>query len=171
MIKLLASGLVICACGLIGMTVASGFARRPAQLRLMQSTLRMLETEISYGATPLPEAFKKIGRAVDPPIAAFYTEVGSHLSRASGCTASEAWEAGLRLLEAESALRAEELSILKTFGQNLGSSDRDEQQKNIRLAMEQLKIESEKAEAERKQERMWRYLGFLAGIFLTLVIY
>ena len=171
MIRLLASSLVIVACGLIGMTVATNFARRPSQLRLIQSALRMLETEIAYGATPLPEALDKIGRACDPPVSVFCQAVRGNLSRATGCTASEAWDAGLRVLAAESALKPGEMDILRVFGRGLGSSDRADQQKNIRLTMEQLKIEEEKAEGERKQERMWRYLGFLVGLFVILVIY
>jgi stage III sporulation protein AB len=170
-IKLLASGLVVFACGLIGMTIATGFARRPGQLRMMQSALRLLETEIAYGATPLPEALEKIGRACDPPVSTFFTEVRRTLSRATGCTAAEAWEAGLQELRAESAFKPDELAVLRSFGLGLGSSDRHEQQKNIRLAMEQLKIEEEKAESERKQEQMWRYLGFLVGLVVILVVY
>jgi len=63
--------LIIMAGWAIGFTIAKKFRQRPLQLRAFQSSLLMLQTEISYTATPLPEALSRVARRCEPPIQDF----------------------------------------------------------------------------------------------------
>ena len=61
--------------------------------------------------------------------------------------------------------------MLVSFGRMLGVSDCEGQIKNIRLAIEQLKIQEQKAEIDRgKNEVMYKRLGFLGGLALALLL-
>lgn len=168
--KLIASGLVIFASSMTGFSVARSYRERPRHLRAMQSVLQGLATEISYGATPLPEAFAHLGRTSQRPVADLFFAAEETL-RQPGSTANEAWQRGLERLAAGSALLKSDLSILSQLGSQLGLSDRQDQERHLLLAVQQLAREESRAEeARQSNERMWRYLGVLSGILLVIVL-
>ncbi|NPV28527.1 MAG: stage III sporulation protein AB [Firmicutes bacterium] len=169
-LKLAGAFLVVSAAGLAGMHVASFFWLRPQQLRALQAALQMLDTEIMYAATPLPAALKKIGQAAEPPVGAIFFAAGELLGTPRGCTAAEAWRQALLQEWEKTALNKEDFAILRSFGEGLGVSDREEQHKNIALTSLHLRREEERAERDRdKNVRLWRYGGFLAGIGIVLL--
>jgi len=60
MLKIAGCLLIISAGSFAGISLARNYARRPGELRNMITALQMLETEISYTATPLPEALTRM---------------------------------------------------------------------------------------------------------------
>ncbi|MGI6225447.1 MAG: stage III sporulation protein AB, partial [Peptococcales bacterium] len=71
----------------------------------------------------------------------------------------------------ESALLPEDLDVLLLFGQSLGGSDREEQEKNLRLVKEQLSTLERKAEElKAKNKKLWQYLGFSMGAVIALIL-
>ncbi len=168
--KLLGIFLVIGAAGLAGVHIASYYSLRPRQLQALQVALQMLDTEIMYGATPLPAALKKIGQAAEPPVNTIFLTAGGLLGTPQGYTAAEAWRKSLLQEWKKTVLRKEDFAILRGFGEGLGISDREEQHKNITLASLHLRQEEEKARREQeKNERLWRYGGFLLGMSIVLL--
>lgn len=132
----------------------------------------MLETEIAYGATPLPEALSRLGDRMEEPVGRFLASVAALLADGQGRTAGEAWQAGLETLRDGSALVEADLDILTQFGFGLGVSDSSDQVRNLRLAQEQLRAEERRAEEDRtRNEKLWRTLGFLSGIVVVLIIF
>lgn len=169
--SLLGAVMIIGSAGLAGMLRASYFSRRPQELRLLQEALQMLDTEIMYAATPLPDALLKIGRAGEGVIARIFTCAGEALVRERGIAPAEAWKRALRENWQLTALSKEDRAILSAFGERLGISDREEQHKNIALTSLHLRREEEKSQREReKNERLWRYGGFLLGISIVLLL-
>ncbi len=172
MMKFTGALLVIVACGLLGNDVARGYAQRPRLLRSFQTALQFLETEINYGATPLPEAFGKVAAIAEPQLAPFFLQVREKLLAPQALSFQEAWEWGLKDLGRYTVLGPRELDLLLSLGGLLGGSDRKDQVKHLLLTLQQLK-EAEAREREKSgpNERMWRYLGFLLGIMLILTFY
>ncbi|HHY36660.1 MAG TPA: stage III sporulation protein AB [Firmicutes bacterium] len=172
MLKLTGALLLILACGLLGNNVARAYAQRPRLLRSLQSALQHLETEINYGATPLPDALAAVAAAADPQIAPFFHRVRGFLLEPGGKGLEEAWTRGLEELVFFTVLNARDLEPLATLGGVLGGSDRQDQVKHLQLTREQLKgMEQQAREISGKNERMWRYLGFLFGAMLILTFY
>ncbi|MGI6574526.1 MAG: stage III sporulation protein SpoIIIAB [bacterium] len=172
MVKIIGAALIIIACGLFGNSVASAYARRPNLLRSFQTALQFLETEIDYGATPLPEALEKVAWSAGPELELFFFKVREHLLSATGYSIQEAWGIGLDDLSANSVLRTQELEVLAPLGGILGSSNREDQVKHLQLTLQQLKVAEEKTRDEaNRNEKMWRYLGFLLGAMLVLTFY
>lgn len=162
---------VVAAAGSYGVVIARGYARQPGELREAQAALSMLETEIAYGATPLTEALETVGRRCDGVLAGLFTGAAEALAARDGMTAGEAWERSLARYGARASLRPEDLAALRSLGSVLGTSDRDDQTRHLRLAAERLKILAARAEDEaRRNVRLWRYLGFLAGAAVALII-
>ncbi len=172
MIKLLGSVMVVAASGLGGIAVAGNYSRRPKELRSIRSALQMLETEISYGATHLQEALNLVAERCDKNVSLIFSGTAAVLSARTGATAAQAWEKSINSYYREAALKAQDLSILRNLGSSLGISDREDQIKHLRLAMEQISNECFKAEEEAARNvKLWSYLGFLSGFLVVIVLY
>ncbi|MGF7185828.1 stage III sporulation protein AB [Desulfitispora alkaliphila] len=171
LIKLFGSSVIIIACGLIGIIIANNYRLRPWQLKTLKGSLQMLETEMVYASTPLPEALKKISKQIDEPISSLYRVAAEKLNTGE-LPVPVAWQLGVEALKETSVLTARDYSLIESFGNYLGSTDKEEQIKHIRLMQEQLGQQENVAENEReKGEKLWKYCGFLVGIVIILLIY
>ena len=171
MLKLLGSVIIVVSCGLAGLLKARTYIRRPNELRCLQSALQILETEISYAASPLAKAFHSVAVCCEKNVASLFRSASRELLSMSGQTAGEAWNKALAVFYPQTALTQSDLSILRNFGSTLGISDREDQIKHLRLTQEQLKAETEKAEEEAgRNVKIWNYFGFFGGIVAVLIL-
>lgn len=164
--------LVVAASGLVGLAVSSNYRQRPAQLRALQAGLQLLEAQIVYLATPLPEALAWVERQLPHPVKLLYAQAAAALTGPQGLTAREAWQVGTLALGQYSALNLPELEVLAALGAGLGTSDREQQQKLLLLTREQLRSLEQQADQEQgRNEKVWRIMGFLVGAVIVLSIY
>jgi len=162
---------ILAGCGYLGFQMGDRYRRRTEILRYLQNGLNLLETEISYGSTPLPLALARIAEKMRGESRIPFMHAAKLLQENKGLTAAEAWEEGVGALVAEFPLSREEVSILVLFGHGLGCSAREEQLKNIRLAQEQLRMAEKNAEEARiKNQRMWQYMGLCSGGVIVLLL-
>lgn len=172
MYKIIGGLLVVSVSGLAGWNVAKVYARRPVELRQFISALQVLETEITYVVTPLPEALSSVAEQLDAPAKNFFEQVANELISNRGCSAREAWNNVLEHYYQESVLSRNDLSILRGLGNSIGISDREDQGKHLHLATEQLKMALVKSEdAAAKNVKLWNYLGLLGGLIVVLALY
>lgn len=170
--KIIGAVVVIIAGGMSGLTVARRYSSRPQELRSIQSALQMLETEIAYAATPLPDALEQIARRCDRSVLLLFERTCEALRSMDGCTAGEAWEKALTEFYRQSSLTGSDLAVLSSFGRSLGISDREDQVKHLHLVMEQMKLQIESAVREAEVNvKIWNYLGFLGGLLVVLIFY
>lgn len=171
-IKLLGGALVMLSSSMIGFLVANSFHYRPRLLRDLQLALSMLETEIDYGHSPLPEALENISKNVDSNVAKLFTLAKKYLTSKEGLAPNEAWERAIHDYYPDSHLAEADMEILRNFGKYLGFTDRQDQLKHIRLALTTLKQQERIAMEEKdKNEKLWKYLGVLSGIMVFLLLY
>lgn len=172
LLKLLGSLIIVITSSWIGFIIAGYYRERPKQLRDFQSALQMLQTEIIYGSTPIPEALSRIAKKTNMPVSTFFQNVKEILYNYRGYTVDEAWEIALKNLHRESSLNKTDKEILSVLGNYLGISDKQDQIKHLKLTSSYLKKQEENAEEERKKnEKMWKYLGVLTGLMIILLIY
>lgn len=170
-LKIIGGIIVIFSSGLMGIAIASKYAFRPLELRKTRILFQMLETEVIYGATPLPAAFKNISNKSDELWSKFFLTVSQKLISGSYYTLTDAWNKSLDEIMAETHLNKMDVELFKNFGTVLGCSDRADQQKHFKLLYAQMQQHEEIAEQERKKnERMYRSLGFLFGIFIFIIL-
>lgn len=163
--------MIIGAAGGLGLIVSSNYRRRVAELHWLRSGLQMLETEIIYASTPLPEALRRVSNRVAPDVGRFFAEVSSLWERSAGESARTIWLEALEKYLSSSALLAEDAEVLKALAGSLGISDKADQEKNLLLAKKQLEEQEQIAERERgRYEKLWQTLGFLMGIAIVLVM-
>ncbi|GAB6099041.1 stage III sporulation protein AB [Halanaerocella petrolearia] len=154
----------------LGFKVARQFILRASQLKQLKLGLQLLQTEISYGMTPLPQAFAKLESKLETPVALFFAQAKKGLE--SGLTAKEAWQAAVVDIIAKTALQETEEEVLLNLGTNLGQSTSDDQLRYLTLAQDHLDNIHQEAIAERKEKvKLWRYLGVLTGLFIIILIF
>ncbi|HHV17473.1 MAG TPA: stage III sporulation protein AB, partial [Thermoanaerobacterales bacterium] len=130
------------------------------------------ESEINYGHSPLPEALRSISKKCEKDVTELFAETAKNLSSRDGLTAGEAWEKSLKDFYNNSYITDNDYEILLAFGKYLGSTDKQDQIKNIRLALSNLKQqEITSIEEKQKNEKLWKYLGILSGLMIFLLLY
>lgn len=160
---------LIAGCGCLGLWFAYRIRRRPQELRECSMALALLDTEIVWGATPLPEAFGILKERTDAPWQGFFGELKERLSQ--GESAGIAWKETIIAQNNHFCLKPEDWNVIGDVGKGLGRSDRTEQHKQIELVQRQLMVIKEQAETwSGKQAKMWSYLGFLGGIAGVLIL-
>ncbi len=164
--------LVIMTCATsAGFLMANGYKKRVWELRAFQQALQVLESEILYTSTPLPQAVDKTAHSTEAPVNRIFFDVGQILEERKGYTAGEAWCTAVDRNRDILSLDCEDLQIIRSFGKNLGSIDKENQEKSFKLAKYQLKAQQAKAEEERsKNERLYKNLGFLLGAALVILL-
>lgn len=170
--KLAGGFMVVISCSMIGFIMAGYYQKRPRILRSLQASISMLETEINYGHSPLPEALRNVANKSEKEVSSLFSDTMKYISERSGFTAAEAWEKALKGFIVESSLNTVDIEILSNFGKYLGSTDIQGQIKYIKLTLNQLKQQEGMAiEEKNKNEKMWKYLGVLSGIMVFLLLY
>ena len=171
MYKVLGGLCIIGSCTYLGLRISGVYRQRTEMFRFMQNALTMLETEISYTATPLPLALERVGNRVNKTCSSLFVTAASVLQAQKGVTAGEAWAEGIAVLSGKVSVTEEERELLQVFGQGLGCSAKEEQLKQIELTRKQLSQAEKIAEEEQqKNQRMWQYLGFCLGLTIVLVL-
>ncbi|ODA41710.1 stage III sporulation protein AB [Desulfosporosinus sp. BG] len=160
---------LIAGCGSLGLWLANRIRRRPAELRECLMALALLDTEIVWGVTPLPEAFCIVKERTDLPWQEFFAELQERLQR--GESASSAWKDTISTQYKHFCLKQQDWQVIRDVGKGLGRSDSQEQHKQLELVQHQLTLMKEQAGIwSEKQAKMWTYLGFLCGIAGVLIL-
>ncbi|REE70638.1 stage III sporulation protein AB [Paenibacillus taihuensis] len=171
MVKLIGAALILFAGTMIGFVQASRFASRPNQIRQLIYALTRLETEIGYGFTPLPEAISRSAAMLQEPAAGLFRAVGRRLDEQSELTFRECWEQAAAEIWPNTAMRQPEQAALVRLGSTLGISDREDQMKHLKLAIQQLHAEEENAREDASRfSKMWKSLGVLTALLVVILI-
>lgn len=156
-------------CGCWGLWLAGRIRRRPQEMRAFLVALALLDTEIVWGSTPLPEAFGIVKERSESPWQAFFAELQTHLKK--GESAGRAWKEAISNQRPNFCLKDDDWQVIQDVGKGLGRSDRAEQHKQLELIQHQLSNMKDQAEVwAAKQAKMWSYLGFLCGIAVVLFL-
>lgn len=171
-LKLFGSILIVGSTTLIGLELASSMKKRIVLLRGLKSSLMMLQTEIQFTITPLPEALENVSYRLQGCLKEFYGYLSSRLLERNGETVSEVFMKGIQELLYKTHLKQEDMDILIHLSKSLGSSDIDGQTRTLLLGIESLNENIRKAvEFQEKNEKMYRVLGILSGLSIAIVLF
>lgn len=170
-LKIIGGLLIVSASGLMGILFSNRLSLRHKELNNLRRFMQMLETEVIYGATPLPSALRNISVKADGTLSRFFSSISDSLTDRSFYTVRDAWTYSAEKVLMESSLQRADIELIKSFGNILGSSDRDDQKKHFELFYLQLKHQEDAAQEEIKRSaKMYRSLGFLLGIAVFVVL-
>lgn len=168
--RLVGAVLVIAACGMMGLTVARSYTAQAQSIKQLLTMLQLLETEIGYSRSALPEALGRIGEQMGGMVGAFLRVVNSHIHANPGDSFSQAWSQGVRWLRG-SGLPTSVLDDLTVLGDSMGTSGVEDQRRHLQVARVRLEHAYHEAEDDKRANfRLWSYLGFGTGLLLILLI-
>lgn len=171
LIKIIGGLLIISASSLLGIIFSNRLSIRYKELSNMRTFMQMLETEVIYGATPLPVALRNISNKAEGLLSGFFLNISENLANRTYYTVREAWIDSAEAVLTQSSLKRADIEVVKGFGSILGCSDREDQKKHFQLFYFQLKHQEDAAmEDIRKSAKMYRSLGFLLGVAVFVVL-
>ena len=160
MLKLVIACALFSICSYVGFEYGEGFNRRMMQLREILKSLIILQNDILYGSTPLPEAFENFSYKVEEPIHSFINGIREKLVSGS----VESVYDGV-------AEEYRDIKILGDFFKSLGDSGVFGQERIFSLAIEGIRMNLKDAEdTAKKNVKLYRYLGVCVGGMLTIFV-
>ncbi|WP_053957119.1 stage III sporulation protein SpoIIIAB [Inediibacterium massiliense] len=170
-VKILCSIFIILSSSTIGYLYSLRYFQRLQQLKDLYISFQLLETEITYVATPLATAMQKIGNQSNQPIHQIFKNVHKILSQRMGYSVEEAWYQAIENHFNHTALTEEDREILIDFGKNLGCTDQENQTKNFKWIYLQLQKHQQNAdELKNKNGKLCKNMGVLAGLAIVIIL-
>ncbi|WP_067932947.1 stage III sporulation protein SpoIIIAB [Alicyclobacillus kakegawensis] len=171
MIREIGAALVFVACAGMGFRIARDYRDRPRHLRSLTHAMLLLQAEIEYSVTPLPQALARVAERAGPPADALLERTCAALQQAD-VSVEAAFADGIESCRSRMALTKQDWSVLREFGATLGTSDRAHQSQQFAVVLAHLnRLEQEARDSQRRNERLWQYLGVLFGLLIVILLY
>ncbi|MCL2354207.1 MAG: stage III sporulation protein AB [Defluviitaleaceae bacterium] len=168
-IRYIGGALVIGACSFLGVHIGNQGKRRNKDLLELKKSLIMLKSHLEYAIHSLPQAFYLVSERVNNPFDDFYKNMAEKLGGADA-NITAIWNEGINELK-QGHLSKDDLGGLDMLGSALGQADVASQTNAIDMLLltidENLKtLHVESA----KNSRMYRGLGVVSGLLITIVL-
>ncbi|EOC99761.1 stage III sporulation protein SpoIIIAB [Caldisalinibacter kiritimatiensis] len=171
-LKIVASLMIISSCTLIGYFLGMTYSKRVENLILLQNCIRILETEIVYSATPLPEAFNNVYLKGNKKVSYVFNDIKKYLIQNKDATVFDVFVSVSKTLSDELHLKKEDIEIILSLGRVIGNSDRLDQQKHFKMIHTQLENQCKEAEeSKKKNEKLYKNLGVMSGLAITIILF
>lgn len=139
--------------------------RRVQELASWLMAVRVLQTEMTFGALPLSRLCGSITAQTGGAAAAFWQELAARLDAGAGLAAS--WQELLESNAAGAHLLPGDTQALRDLGAGLGASGLAQQKRLLALTEERLQaLHAEAAERYRRLARLLAALGWSSGLLL-----
>lgn len=150
MLKLILSMLLMLCSLFIGQSMSLRLNRRKEALSLFLRNIHTAATKLAYSAATVYELFDEFAFEKDMPFMPQWIDLLSGY---------------------KNVLHKKDIALLKEFAQGLGSSDTKSQIKHIKLYLSLLDHQLCDAQNDiDKKSRLYRVLGFSAGVTLSLML-
>lgn len=170
-VKFIGGFLIISSTTLIGFSYGGRYSNRLNNLIYMEQCLKILETEIVYGAIPLPEALSSVYHKGNKKVSIIFEDIKNHLLENKKGDVFESFAHVINSSKDKLNFRKEDIEIILSLGRVLGSSDREDQEKNFKLILTQINVLQREAKLEKdKNEKMYKNLGVLTGIAIVIIL-
>lgn len=170
-LKLFLFLIIFSTCTSIGFFYGNKFANRYNNLMYLQQCLKILETEIIYGSTPLPEALTNVYNKGNSKVSFIFEKIKNDLLENKRSQIYESFLSVKDLLYEKLVLKKSDIEVFISLGRVLGTSDREDQQKNFILISNQISNLIVEAKAEKdKNEKLYRNLGLITGVGIIILL-
>ena len=158
-------------CSILGYMYGEKFRKRYVDLREAYKGLTLLQNEVIFNNTPLPEALDGVGGKINEPFKKLLIDVSTNLKEGLDSNVYAAFKDRYKDVEEESYLYKEDKKVLGDFLKSLGESGVYGQEKIFKLALENLKINIDEAfEISKKNTKLYRYLGMCLGAMISIFL-
>ena len=154
---------------LLGNIISKKYKNRVKELKELKVTLNIIETKIKFTQQPLTEIFKEIANNEknNKSVNIIFKEASQNMEESFG----QVWGNAISKSRTKLSLTDEDINIIEGMGKTLGTTDIEGQVKEIEIIKEFIDNQIEKAEEERKKnEKMYKMLGGIAGIGIVIIL-
>ena len=169
MLKMVGSCIVILTAAYIGAGIAGILRRRVTVLREFQTALELMEREMNYTGTAMPELLELLANRIEAPDGSFFRRCGGKLDRLDQHGFGAVWRG--ELAGSELLLKDEEREVIERLGDVLGRYDGEGQCAAIARVRLELADQQRKAEEDRQRlSRVYQAVILGAGVMLVILL-
>lgn len=171
MIKFIGAIIIIFSGIGFGFSKAAKEQKRLEQGIAIKRMLYLLQGEIRYGFTPLPEAILKISTKTEKEFRPFLKKVARQLDTHNEESFSKVWEQVLEEKLKSVLYEPKFYEILKNMGETIGYLDQQMQERTILLTIEQLDDQIFLIKDQvLKNCKMYRSLGISLSVLIVIIL-
>lgn len=169
MLKMIFLFMIVVTCSYGGIVYGESFKKRHGQLKEILKAVTMLQNDVLYGSTPLPEALSRLKYKVDEPLKTILDKVSVKLCEGMVKSVYEAFFKEFEFINKEFYLNESDKKIIGDFLRSLGECGVYGQEKIFSLTIEGLKFNLKDADENAKRNtKLYRYLGICFGIMIVI---
>ena len=170
MLKLAGALILMAGASSIGFGAAAQLRARVTSLRALIGGLELMERELSFRLTPMPDLLAVVAKRAQAPACYFFARCRDSLDRLGEKSLGELWREALDA-EPDLLLSGEETLVLAGRGEVLGRYDGDGQREALESALAELARCLKRAEEDRNRlGRMYGVLGMGAGALTVILL-
>ena len=155
----------------LGFSKAAKEQKRLEQGIDLKRMLYLLQSEIRYGFTPLPEAVASIADKTSKELRSFLLQVSEELSSHTKDSFSDVWNRAIKDQLKGVILEPKFLRDLHSMGETIGYLDKEMQEKTIGFTIEQLEEEIfQMKDNVIRNCKMYRSLGLSFSLLLIIIL-
>ena len=167
-IKWIGAIFIVLGCGGFGFSIASAHRKEERMMRQMLHALQIMEWELQYRLTSLPEICIVAGKETDGILRRIFLSLSDELA---GKTAPEASACLSGVLRGYKDLPVKLRKIFRHLGSVLGRYDLEGQLQGIHAVLEEISLQLKDCGRERDQRlRSYQTLGLCAGMALAIIL-
>jgi len=172
LLRILGMMAVMVGCAGLGFYMSAKEGFRTRELLEFKKALLILSSEIEYKKSPLTVACESLAKRVEGVVAVLFSTFAEFLENSQGETAYRLWTDTLDGIKAKSFYAPEDISVLDGFGKTLGYLDKPMQLNAINYAISYIDEKTAALQAAGdKSKRMYRSLGVISGLLITVLLW
>lgn len=169
MFKYIALFLIFLICSYIGFSYGENFRDRSFNLKEFQKAVMLMNNEIIYSNTPLPQLFNNVSLKIQGVFSNIFYEISEDLSEGKADSVYDIFSLVYPKYESNIKFKPEDYNILVDFFKSLGETGIWGQEKIFKLTSDELMKNYTEAESEAKTNiKMYRTLGICAGALIVI---
>lgn len=166
--RLLGIVLIICSCSCVGFMIAASYKKELNQLKRLISVLNLMECELAYHLTPLPELCHYASDASKGWLRDFFIALKLELENQ---VAPQVDVCVSNVLHHRKEIPHKLKKMLYLLGESLGKFDLEGQIKGISAVTDACKQQLESLQTNQAERiRSYRTLGVCAGIAIAIIL-
>lgn len=171
LIKFLSSIGIFLSCTLIGQFYGNKYSSRLSNLIYLEQCIKILETEIIFGATPMPDALHNVYKKGNRKVSYIFEIIKEDLLFKKPNNLINSFLTVEDMLYSELSLKKQDVELFLSLGRVLGTSDRNDQEKNFIFTLNQIRNQIAEAKEEKyKNEKLYKSLGIISGLVLIILL-
>ena len=172
MIKLIGMGMLVAAAVSTGSIMAYRVKQRVEELTYIKKLMLIFKGELRYKNAMLSEAFMSVAIKARSPYNRLFEGLSEATENNHSTTMAKVFEAKVdELLVGDTYLNKDDVKWLKELGETMGYQDNKMQLANIDLYIDRLSsVVLEEKEKMNETMKMYKTLGVMAGLLITIVL-